>query len=91
MTRRSVLSFLALSPLAALLGPPAERQGAVMAMDAALSTLEQETAEQGLKWEEVLVEQRKYELDRLDELGIPRPECAGLFTATEVARKPEAQ
>lgn len=70
--------------------PVAERQGAVMAMDGALSTLEQECAEQGLEWEEVL-EQRKYELERLDELGIPRPEWAGQFTATEVAKKPEAQ
>jgi lambda family phage portal protein len=70
--------------------PVAERQGAVMAMDGALSTLEQECAEQGLEWEEVL-EQRRYELERLDELGIPRPEWAGQFTATEVAKKPEAQ
>jgi lambda family phage portal protein len=69
--------------------PVAEKQGAVMGMDAALSTLEDECAEQGLDYEEVL-EQRAYELKRFDELKIPRPAWAGQFTATEAAKKPEA-
>jgi capsid protein len=60
-----------------------------MGMDAALSTLEDECAEQGLDYEEVL-EQRAYELKRFDELKIPRPAWAGQFTATEAAKKPEA-
>jgi lambda family phage portal protein len=60
--------------------PVAEKQGAVIGMDAGLSTLLMECAEQGLEWEEVL-EQRSYELERFDELGIPRPAWAGQFVA----------
>jgi lambda family phage portal protein len=56
--------------------PVAEKTGAVIGMDAALSTLEDECAAQGLDYEEVL-EQRAYELELFDELGIPRPEWAG--------------
>jgi capsid protein len=70
--------------------PVAERQGAVMGMDAALSTLEEEAADQGRDYEELL-EQRSYELKRFDELGIPRPEWAGQqVTATQAVKKPEA-
>ena len=58
--------------------PVAEKQGAVIGMDAALSTLEDETAEQGLDYEEVL-EQRRYELELFDEYKIPRPAWAGQF------------
>lgn len=68
--------------------PVAEKQGAVIGMDAGLSTLEDECAEQALEWEEVL-EQRAYELRRFDELKIPRPEWAGQFTATQAAKAPE--
>lgn len=60
--------------------PVAEKQGAVIGMDAALSTLEDETAEQGLDYEEVL-EQRRYELELFDEYKIPRPAWAGQFVA----------
>lgn len=69
--------------------PVAEKQGSVIGMDAALSTLEDECAEQGLDYEEVL-EQRRYELKLFDEYGIPRPQWAGHFTATETAKRPQA-
>lgn len=56
--------------------PVAEKQGAILGMEAALSTLEMECAEQGLDFEEVL-EQRKYEVDRFKELGLEMPDWAG--------------
>ena len=58
--------------------PVAEKQGAVMGLDAALSTLEDECAEQGLDYEEVL-EQRKYELDLFEKYGITPPEWSGVI------------
>jgi capsid protein len=61
--------------------PVQERQGAVMAMDSALSTLEDESAQQGMDFEETL-EQRRYELQLFDEYGIPRPEWAGQQVVT---------
>lgn len=80
--------------------PVAEKQGSVIGMDAALSTLEIECAEQGLDFEEVL-EQRKYELDLFKEYNIPIPAWAGQFVsqtggdsapndATKVSKKPQA-
>lgn len=80
-----------LGPGRGWIDPVAERQGSVMAMDAALSTLEDETAQNsGLDFEEVL-EQRSYELKRFDELGIPRPEWAGQqISATQAVQKPQA-
>ena len=56
--------------------PVAEKQGAVLGMQAALSTLEDECAEQGLDFEEVL-EQRKYEIGLFKEYDIPQPEWTG--------------
>jgi lambda family phage portal protein len=70
--------------------PVAEKQGAVIGMDAALSTLEDECGEQGLDYLEVL-EQRRYELELFDQMGIPRPEWAGQFTATQATKKPQAE
>ena len=70
--------------------PVHEKQGAVIGMDAALSTLEDECAEQGLDYEEVL-EQRRYELGLFDEYGIPRPQWAGQLTATQAAKRPDAE
>ncbi|MFW6021661.1 MAG: phage portal protein, partial [Guyparkeria sp.] len=49
--------------------PVKEAQGAQIRMDAGLSTLEDECAEQGLDWEEVL-EQRARERNRMAELGL---------------------
>ena len=77
------------------IGPPKgwvnpidERAGAILGMDAGLSTLETEAAAQGQEWEEVL-HQRAYEIRKFDELQIPRPEWAGLFPATQGAQKPD--
>ena len=56
--------------------PTKEAQAAVMRMDAGLSTLEQECAEQGLDWEDV-VAQRAIERARFKELGLPFPTWLG--------------
>lgn len=76
--------------------PVKEKQGSVLGMDAALTTLEDECAEQGLDYEEVL-EQRRYELQLFDEYDIPRPTWAGQEVAatdnedaTDVAQRPRA-
>lgn len=52
--------------------PVKEAQGAVLRMDAGVSTLQQEAAEQGHDWEELL-DQRARERGRMAELGIPEP------------------
>jgi lambda family phage portal protein len=76
------------------IGPPKgwvnpidERAGAILGMDAGMSTLEQECLAQGTDFREVL-HQRAYEIKLFDELGIPRPEWAGLFAATKADKKP---
>jgi lambda family phage portal protein len=81
--------------------PVAEKQGAVLGMDAGLSTLEAECAEQGLDYEEVL-DQRAREIEAFKERGIPVPTWAGMqpgFTpsgmlqpanAQQVTKKPDA-
>ncbi len=55
--------------------PVKEAQAAVLRMDAGLSTLAEECAEQGRDWEEV-VAQRKVEIDRLRADGLPLPQWA---------------
>lgn len=77
------------------IGPPKgwvnpidERAGAILGMDAGMSTLEQECLAQGTDFEEVL-DQRAYEIRKFDELNIPRPEWAGLYTAVQASKKPE--
>ena len=78
--------------------PTKEAQAAVLRMDAGLSTLEQECAEQGLDWEDVL-SQREIERRRFIELGLPFPtwfgqEAASGEPAEKAAakpKKPEAQ
>ncbi len=70
--------------------PVKERQGAVLGMDAGLSTLEQEAAENsGEDWEELL-DQRQREIEAYKERGLPVPSWAGMQTATEVIKAPEA-
>ena len=69
--------------------PVTERQGVVLGLDAGLSTLEEECARQGVDWEENLA-QRAIEFNRMNELGLPRPQWFGEDkTATEAAAKPE--
>jgi lambda family phage portal protein len=73
------------------IAPTEEAGAAIMRMDGALSTLEDECAAQGLEFEEVL-EQRKYELSLFKKHGIPTPEWAGAhFAASQAKQKPEAQ
>lgn len=73
------------------ISPTEEAGAAIMRMDGALSTLEDECAEQGLEFEEVL-EQRRYEISLFKEYGIPVPEWAGqFFTASQAKQKPEPQ
>lgn len=55
----------------------AEKQGAILGMDASLSTLEDEVAElKGLDWREVL-DQREIEIKEFDRRGIPPPKWTG--------------
>lgn len=61
--------------------PTKEAQGSQMRMDAMLSTLEHECAEQGQDWEEVL-EQRAVEHAMLKELGLPEPQWAMVMPTT---------
>lgn len=56
--------------------PTSEAQASILRMDGALSTLEDECAQQGLDFEEVL-EQRRYEIGLFEEYGIPLPEWSG--------------
>ena len=56
--------------------PVAEKKGAILSMEAGFSTLEMEVAENmGEDWEE-LVDQRSYELQRFEELGLSPPSWA---------------
>ena len=67
--------------------PVAERQGVVLGLDAGLSTLEDESAKQGLDWEETL-EQRALEFHRMEELGLPRPQWFGVEQSAGDASQP---
>lgn len=66
--------------------PVKEAQGVVLRMDAGVSTLQQEAAEQGHDWEELL-DQRSRERARMRELGIPEP----AWIAGIDAQSPEEQ
>lgn len=70
--------------------PVAEKQGAVLGMDAGLSTLEAEAAENvGADWEEIL-DQRARELQAFKERGLTPPSWAGMQPAQSTIKKPEA-
>lgn len=65
-----------LGPGRGWIDPVAEKEGSVLGMEAGLSTLENEIAENaGGDWEEML-NQRAIEIQRCKELGIPLPEWA---------------
>lgn len=68
--------------------PVKEKQGAILGMDAALTTLEMEAAEQGMDWEENL-DQRAIEVEEFKRRGLKLPQWAGKDDATEAAQKPE--
>jgi lambda family phage portal protein len=65
-----------MGPGKGIIDPVKERQGAVLGMDAALSTLEDEAAELGgMDWRET-VAQRAIEIQRFKDHGIPLPKWA---------------
>lgn len=65
-----------LGPGRGWIDPVAEKEGSVLGMEAGLSTLENEIAENaGGDWEEML-NQRAIEIQRCKDLGIPLPEWA---------------
>ena len=73
--------------------PVAEKKGAILSMEAGFSTLEMEVAENmGEDWEE-MVDQRKYEIQRFEELGIPVPgwAMAEAFAPDNPTNKQEAK
>jgi lambda family phage portal protein len=70
--------------------PVKEKAGSILGMDANLSTLEGETAElAGEDWR-VTLSQRAVELQKMDELGIPRPTWAMGANATKSTEEPSA-
>lgn len=80
-----------MGPGRGIIDPVKERQGSILGMDAALSTLEDEAAELGgVDWRET-VAQRAIEIARFKELGIPLPEWAAGFDASESIDEPKAK
>ncbi|WP_317201474.1 phage portal protein [Janthinobacterium sp.] len=79
-----------MGPGRGIIDPVKERQGAILGMDAGLSTLEQECGElEGADWREN-VAQRAIEVARFKELGLPLPEWAAGMDAGSVIKEPEA-
>ena len=76
-----------IGPARGWVDPVKERQGAVLGLDAGFSTLEQECAEQGLEWEEV-VQQRAIEVAKFHELKLPLPDWNGAEPAEQTEQKP---
>jgi lambda family phage portal protein len=71
--------------------PEKERKGAILGMDAGLSTLEGEAAElSGADWRE-LIAQRAAERQRFKELGLPIPQWQEGEPAKTAEKAPEAQ
>lgn len=64
-----------IGPARGWVDPVKEMTAAQMRMDSSLSTLEDECAEQGKDYQEVL-HQRAREIKEMDDLGLPRPEWA---------------
>ncbi|WP_438834686.1 phage portal protein [Citrobacter braakii] len=70
--------------------PVAEKKGSILGMNAGLSTLEMEAAENaGEDWEEML-DQRAREIDAFKERGIPLPEWAEATPAMQPINNSEA-
>jgi capsid protein len=85
-----------LGPGRGWIDPVKEAQAAVLRMDAGITTLEDECAEQGGDWEEQ-VYQRAFERALFEKLGIPHPKWQGEDLgnvqdqdAHTVAQKPQA-
>jgi lambda family phage portal protein len=90
--RAAYSSCLWIGPGRGWVDPVAEKQGAVLGLDAALSTHEAECAEQGLDSEEVL-DRRQIERQQFIDRNLPFPVWQGVSTptqpdATEASKKP---
>lgn len=70
--RNALIRHKWIAPPRGWVDPVKEAQGAVLRMDAGVSTLQTEAAEQGHDWEELL-DQRARERQRMADLGIPEP------------------
>lgn len=82
-----------IGPARGWVDPVAERQGAVLGLDAGFGTLEDECAEQGRDYEETL-DQRALEIRMMKDRGIPMPLWAAgapAQQASQPAQKAEAQ
>jgi lambda family phage portal protein len=77
-----------LGPARGWVDPVKEPQGSILKMDAALTSLKQEAAEQGSDWEELL-DQRQMEIEAFRARGIPLPEWGGSEVATRTDEPPE--
>jgi lambda family phage portal protein len=66
-----------LGPARGWIDPTKEPAGAVLRMEAGISTLEQEAAEQGADWEEI-ADQRAIEMKAYEERGLPPPKWAAI-------------
>lgn len=69
--------------------PVAEKKGAILGLDAGMSTLEMEVAENVGEDYETLLEQRALEVAKLKELGLPLPEWAQQEDASKTVTDPE--
>jgi len=69
--------------------PVAEKEGAILGMDAGMSTLEMEAAENVGEDYEILLEQRALERKKFVRLGLPLPEWLQQDEAKETIKKPE--
>jgi lambda family phage portal protein len=79
-----------MGPGRGIIDPVKERQGAILGMDAALTTLEDEAAEMGgVDWRETIA-QRAIEIARFKQHGIPLPEWAAGMDATQAIDEPKA-
>ncbi len=79
-----------IGPARGWVDPVAERQGAVLGLDAGFDTLEDQCAEQGRDYEETL-DQRQVERRMFTERGLPFPEWANGVPAAQTTKKPDAE
>jgi len=79
-----------IGPAEGWVDPMKERQGAVLGIDAAFSTLQNECAQQGLDWEEN-IDQRAIEVARFKERGLTLPTWAGVELASKTDARPRPQ